>query len=72
VDEPVSQRAFEAWNLDGLRLDNPELINPQVFTQIRSLYNETYGGDVAGLIDFVKYMVEEMDMCKIKSDLKRS
>ena len=72
VDEPVSHRAFEAWNLDGFHLDNPDLINPQVLTRLRSLYNETFGGEVAGLIDFVKHMVEEMDMYKINSDLMRS
>ena len=71
ADEPVSGRAFEGWDLDGFKLDHPELINPQVLMRLRSLYYENFGGDVAGLIDFVKHMVEEMDMFKIKSNLKR-
>ena len=72
ADEPVSGRAFESWKLDGFHLGNPELINPQILTQLRPLYNETFGSDVAGLIDFIKHMVEEMDTYKIKSDLKRT
>ena len=71
ADEPVSARAFDGWDLDCFKMDNPDLINPKVLTRLRSLYFDSFGSNVAGLIDFVKHMVEELDMYKINSDLQQ-
>ena len=71
ADEPVSARAFDGWDLDCFKMDNPDLINAKVLTRLRSLYFDSFGSNVAGLIDFVKHMVEELDMYKINSDLQQ-
>ena len=65
IDQPIRERAFGNWSLDGFFVDNPELINPHTITMLQSIYVHNFGVDASGLIEFVKKMIDEMDTFKI-------
>jgi len=54
--------------LDCFKIDNPDLINLKILTRLRSHYFDSFESNVAGLIDFVKHMIEELDMYKVDSE----
>lgn len=68
IDQPIRERAFGDWSLDGFFVDNHELINPQTISMLRSIYMHNFGADASGLIEFVKKMIDEMDTFKILSE----
>ena len=65
VDEPIPERAFADWSLDTFYLESPELVNPETIKHLTSLYVQNIGVDPAGLVEFVKKMIDEMDTFKI-------
>jgi len=65
LDEPIAERAFADWSLDTFYIDAPELMNSANLEDLISLYVRNIGSDPAGMVEFVKKMIDEMDTFKI-------
>ena len=65
VDEPIRARAFPDWSLDTFYVDSPELITQETIAAIRGIYGSSFVMDAKQMINFMKKMIDEIDVFKI-------
>jgi len=70
IDQPVVDRTFSDWSMESFYVDNPSFINPETLMLLRELYVHNFGVNAAGLVNFVKKMIDEMDTFKIIKGLE--
>ncbi|MEM7215728.1 MAG: BLUF domain-containing protein [Pseudomonadota bacterium] len=67
VDQNVEERAFSNWSMESFNIENAEIFSSGTIDNLYAIFNRSFPMNSRNLITFIKEIVDEIDVYKIKS-----